>query len=106
MPLRPPELCRRKPCVPGRFNHAGLVCGRGVRQKSTLVLQIRGVGREASFLTPENKVSYRNANERTATREEGSSVRRSMKSSGERLRYLGIWKPQDGIAFLFSETPP
>ena len=28
-----------------------------------------GVGREASFLTPENKLSYRNANERSTTRD-------------------------------------
>ena len=32
VPLRPPELCRRQPCAPGRFNHAGWVCGRVVRQ--------------------------------------------------------------------------
>ena len=33
MPLRPQELCRREPWAPGRFNYAGLVCGRGARQK-------------------------------------------------------------------------
>ena len=26
-------LCRRQPWAPGRFNHAGLVCRRGARQK-------------------------------------------------------------------------
>ena len=54
------------------------------------------VGREASFLTPENKLTAVATETPTREllreipnlREEGSSVRRSMKSSGESLRYL------------------
>ena len=82
---------RQKPCAPSWFNHAGLVCGRGVRQNSTLVLQVGeggGGGRDACFLTLENKSCNRNANERTYLGEEGSSVRKRMKSSGESLRHL------------------
>ena len=33
--LRPPGLCRREPCAPGRFNHAGSVCAVRVQTKAT-----------------------------------------------------------------------
>ena len=32
--LRPPGLCRREPCAPGRSNHAGLVCAVRVQTKA------------------------------------------------------------------------
>ena len=33
--LRPPGLCWREPCTPGRFNHAGSVCAVRVQTKAT-----------------------------------------------------------------------
>ena len=33
--LRPPGLCRREPCAPGRFNQAGSVCAVRVQTKAT-----------------------------------------------------------------------
>ena len=42
VPLRLTEFYRQKPCVPGRFNHAGVVCGGGNRHNITLVLLVGG----------------------------------------------------------------
>lgn len=63
LPLRPPEVYRREPYAPGRFDHARLVCGRGSDKTAPWTYSLR-VGREASFLNAENKSSCRNANER------------------------------------------